>query len=287
MNVVSDQDAIHGDANLAHIREGAPGRSRRGLLDIGILQHHKGALPAEFERDAFHVLRRGVHDRAPGRHGSGGRDHPNAGMGGQDGTDIRTRARQVVENARRQPDLGQAFDDHAGGKRRLVRRLHYHRATCGQRRADLPAVDIDRIIPRHDRTNHPDWNAVHQIAEMGLRARPHTAFDAAAFLSVVAQHAHAEANLLEQIGYRLALLAGQHHRDRIGALLDQISRLEHDTAALVGMGVRPDRSGALSRHHRAIDIGRRRQGGATDVLAGRRVPDYETRAGGGFVHRRR
>ena len=172
MNVLGDQNAIHGNANLAHIREGASSCSHRGLLDIGIGQHDEGALSAEFERNTLHVLRGGSHDRAPGRHRSGGRDHTNAGMCRQDSTDVRTSAWNIVEHAGWQPGISQAFHDHAGGKWRLVRRLHHHRAACRERRADFPAVDIDRIVPWNDRTNHADRSALHKAAHMSLRTRP-------------------------------------------------------------------------------------------------------------------
>ena len=136
-------------------------------------------------------------------------------------------AGQVVKHARRQSCFGEAFNDHAYGERRLVRRLDHHRAACGQRRSRSSSsrYRLDSSTARSSRPRRPERFGP-GCADVGLRARPHTAFDAAALLGVVAQHTHAEANFFCRIGHRLALFAGQHHRDRIGALLDKVSRFQ-------------------------------------------------------------
>ena len=61
-----DQDAIHGDADLAHVRERAPRRRRGCLGHVGVIEHDERALAAEFERQAFHLVGGGAHDRLAG-----------------------------------------------------------------------------------------------------------------------------------------------------------------------------------------------------------------------------
>jgi hypothetical protein len=50
VDALGDEDAVHGDADLVHVREGSARGSRRGLFGISIIQHDEGALAAEFER---------------------------------------------------------------------------------------------------------------------------------------------------------------------------------------------------------------------------------------------
>ena len=45
-----DNDAVHRDADLAHVGEGATRRRRRRFFDVGVIQNDERTLSAEFER---------------------------------------------------------------------------------------------------------------------------------------------------------------------------------------------------------------------------------------------
>jgi hypothetical protein len=67
-----------------------------------------------------------------------------------------SRARQVIEDARRQTGVGETLHDEANGERRLVRRLGDHRVAGGDRRAEFPRVNVDGIVPGRNRADDAD-----------------------------------------------------------------------------------------------------------------------------------
>ena len=79
-----------------------------------------------------------------------------SGMGGERRAGFRPRSRQVVEHAGRQARVVETLHDEADGERRFVRRLDDQRAARRERRADLPGVDVDGIVPGRDRADDAD-----------------------------------------------------------------------------------------------------------------------------------
>ena len=62
VNGFHDNDAVHRDADLAHVGEGATRRRCRRFLNVGVIQHHKRTLSAEFERQALQRVGSRAHD---------------------------------------------------------------------------------------------------------------------------------------------------------------------------------------------------------------------------------
>src|SRR4029078_10632839 len=97
----------------------------------------------------FLIARRAALYRLPGGGRGRGGERVNSGVRREGGAGRRI-AGEVVEHAVGQPGLAKAFDDAADGERCLWRRLCNYRAAGGQRRTDLPAVEIHRIVPGDD-----------------------------------------------------------------------------------------------------------------------------------------
>ena len=170
MERAGDENPVHRDADLAHVGEGAAGGGGGRFRHVGILEDDEGRLAAEFQDDPLQVAGGRAHDRLAGG-GRGGRgDRLNAGMGGEGRAGLGV-AGKIVEDAGRQAGLDKAFDDPADGERRLGRRLGDHRAAGGENRADLPAVEIDRIVPRHDGADHAERRMGDEAADIARATR--------------------------------------------------------------------------------------------------------------------
>ena len=83
-------------------------------------------------------------------------------MTDEGGAGGRAAPRHDVERARRQARLERNLSEEQGRQRRFGRRLQDHGAPGSERRGEFPARDVEREIPRHDRTDDADRPAAYQ-----------------------------------------------------------------------------------------------------------------------------
>ncbi len=248
-----------------------------GLRHVRVVEHDERTLAAKLQRETLHRVGGGAHHRLAGANRGGGRDHPHVGMGGERGAGDRV-SRRVVQHACRQARLLEAARDEADGERRLVRRLDDQRTARRERRADLPGVEIDGIVPWRDRADDADGRRHNQTADVRARRGAQAPLDAPPLLGVIADHLDSEANLLLGIRQRLALLARQKIGDVGDAGLDRIGRAMQDSRTRVRMRGGPAGQRAPGRLHGRVDVGGACERRRADALAGGGVGDVETGA---------
>ena len=81
--------------------------------------------------------------------------------------DGRARARDDVQDAVRQARLRRQLREPQRRERRLRRGLQHHGVAGGERRAELPGGDDQRVVPGHDRGHDPDRLAGHERERLG------------------------------------------------------------------------------------------------------------------------
>ena len=173
-------------AALAGMHQRADADEARGV-EVGVLQDDGRRLAAEFEEQPLH--RRGalLHDPLADGRGAGERDHVDLRRQRELFADEVVRRRHHVHHTG--GDIGLLGDESAeprGVERSIGCGLEHHGVTGRQRLGELVDGDLEREIPRHDRTDHPDrfvpdlargvhaGDGYHGVAEIGF---PREGFD--------------------------------------------------------------------------------------------------------------
>ena len=102
------EDACPGHAGLSAVQEAGGEHLRDHCVEIGVVEDDRGALAAELERDPFHRVGGGPHDRPSGRGRTGEGDFAHIGVRGECRAGHRTEAVDDVDDARGQIGLVQA-----------------------------------------------------------------------------------------------------------------------------------------------------------------------------------
>jgi ParB family chromosome partitioning protein len=143
-------------AGLAGVPEQPACGARDGGVQVGVAEDDVRALAAELERDALDLLGGPAADVLP----DGGRaregDLVDGGVLDQGTPRDVPAAGDDVQHACRQAGLARQLGEPERGQRRLLRRLHHHRASRGERGGELPAAQQQREVPRGDGADHPD-----------------------------------------------------------------------------------------------------------------------------------
>ncbi|TCQ01011.1 type VI secretion system VasI/ImpG family protein [Sphingomonas sp. PP-F2F-A104-K0414] len=145
-----------GDADLPCVEEDRVGDAGDGEVEIGVGQHDRGRLAAEFERDALEVGLRRIEDRAAGLGRAGERDLVDPRMRGERSAGLAAQPGDDVEHARGQPRLRHQFAEPEGAERGVLRRFQDDRAAGRQRGGELHRGQHQRRVPRHDCRDHAD-----------------------------------------------------------------------------------------------------------------------------------
>jgi hypothetical protein len=151
LETLGDEDAVDGDADLAHVRVAASHRRRHDRVEIGVVEHDERRLSAQLEREPLDVASGQPHHAATGGRGAGDGDLAADRVGDELVADLAAGADDEVERPRWQSRVGEAANDVGGRQRRATGRLRDDGAACGERRRDFPAEQVDRVVPRHDR----------------------------------------------------------------------------------------------------------------------------------------
>ena len=243
------------------------------------------ALAAKLERDGLHVaLADRAQERAPDLRRSRERDLVDIRVAGQRVAEHGARPGHDVEDAIRQAGLRGQLGESQRGQGRLRRGLQDDGVAGGQRGAELPGRDDERIVPGHDRRDDADRLAGDERQGIGPG------------------RAHLAVHLVDRLGVPTDRLGGRWHvdRERVPDRLTDIERLEQRQL----LEVRPDQLGQAEEHalalagraigpatviegvarcgDRAIDIDRRRLGDRGDprAIATGDVVERPARCGG-------
>ena len=168
-------------------------------------------------------------------------------MRGESRASLRSGSRYVVQDTGGKTCVGEALRNEADCQRRLVRRLRDERTAGGERGADFPRVDVDRVIPWRDSADDADRGRDDQAPDVLSRGRPDAAADPSPFLRVVMDHLDAETDFLLRVWDRLALLSRQEIGDRRQAFIDQVGGPMQNTRARIGVGAGPTRQSPVGR----------------------------------------
>ncbi len=180
---------------------------------------------------------------------------------------LRSRADDVVQHAGRQPGIGEASDELRCRQGGLAGRLGHHRAAGCQGRTDLPAQQVDGIVPGHDGDHHPHRLAQDEAANGGRARRAPFTADGRRQVGVVVHHVAGEADLLEGVRQRLALFPGQGSTDVVQPLAHQGCGAAQDGGAFDGWRGRPTGKGICGGGEGSTRVVRRAARRRADQLA--------------------
>src|SRR6266516_1126188 len=151
-----DQQARPRGAHFALAVEDPRLRAAHGSLQIGIGEDDVRTLAAQLERDALVRLRGHLHDLPANLGGSRERDLVDIGMPHERGAGSGSSSTNDIKRPRRHASLERDLGKQQGRERRLRGRLQDDRAAGREGRGELPARDVEREVPRHNRPDDPD-----------------------------------------------------------------------------------------------------------------------------------
>ncbi len=276
-----DDVAAGGDAGLALVVPGGPGADHRGVVDVGVVEHHERVVAAELERAVLELAARDLGDLAAGAGGAGEVDHRDVGVGDERLADLDV-ARHDLEQAGGEPGRGEDLrEQQAAADRRLRRGLEDDRVAEGERRGDDAHAEDQREVPWRDAADDAARDALDEALAAGRVRRDD-----------LGRGARRERRRLEELVLRAADLVGGLAGDRAGLAHDQRGDLvgalaelrgggaEDARAHVIGLGG-PGRLRGLRGLDRGVDVLRRRDARLADRLLRRLVEHGQRRPAAG------
>ncbi len=148
-------DALGAEADLSAIGEARAHHALDRLVEIGVGEHERGILAAEFERHLPDAERRLAHDRLARAGLAGEGDAVDERMLGEElAGRVGPEAMNDVVDAFRDAGRIHHLAEQGRGERRLLGRLDDDRVAAGERRTDLPGHQKKREVPRRDHRDH-------------------------------------------------------------------------------------------------------------------------------------
>ena len=149
-----DQQPRPGRAGLTGVEHPGLDAGRDRLLQVGVVEHDAGRLPAELQGHALH--RRGGAGGHPGAHRgrSGEGHHVDAGVDHHGLSDHRSLTRHQVEDTVRQAGIEGRVGQEVRRERDLGR-LEHHRTARDQGAAHLAQHLVERVVPGGDAGRDP------------------------------------------------------------------------------------------------------------------------------------
>ena len=243
-----DEDARPGDAALALVEEHGAVRALERGVHVGVVEDEARRLAAELQRDALQVGLRRLDDLLAGRVLAGEGDLVDVGVAGERGAGTFAEARDHVDHARREADLGDDLGETKRRERRLLRGLQDDRAAGRERGAELVAAHEQREVPRDDRADHSDGLAPHVGVEVAEGGSSDLAFDLRGPARVVAKEIRGERDVDDvRLGDRLAVVERLELGELVVELADARTEAPEQVGALGRRQVAPGREGIPSR----------------------------------------
>ena len=255
MHIVLHQETGGGDADLAGIAEFVGGEDDSGGIQIGIVENHRRRMPAKFHRHPLH-MRTGQGGQMLAHHGRAGEGQlADNRMRNQIFADRGRHAEDQIDHARRHTGIQPAL--HIGGQRGrgFFRPLDDDRTPRRQRAADFAVGLVDREVPRAERRHRADRLLDHQLLNVLRTRRHHTPISAAGLFGEPFDHIGGERGFHLGFAERLALLHRHQTGDGIHAGAQNLGRLAHDLAAVIGSHPAPNLEALLHRDKRTVEIG--------------------------------
>ena len=162
-----DVDSLHRGAGLPGVGERAPSELERGGVQLGVVQHDRGVLPAQLQHAGDHLLGRGDVHLAAGGDRPGEHDHVHTALD-QLRADV-SLAVHHLQKAARDPCLLEQSAQALGDERRELARLEHHAVPGHERHHHVAGRNRERIVPGRD---DPDHTARIE-PEVGLLVREH------------------------------------------------------------------------------------------------------------------
>ena len=229
------------------------------MLQIrAIGEDNVGALAARFQPHALHIAVAGVFQQLlAGAGGAGEGDDFNIRMQGQRLPGLVAKAADHVQHAVRQAGLFRQPGQTQGGERRFFRGFEDYAIARRQRRAEFPAGQQQREVPRHHRGDHANWFA-NDHRQLVAAGGGHFAIDFIQRFGIPANGAGGAGNIVAQaVANRFAGIQRFQQRQLFTMGLHQISKASEDRFTLCGGGLRPVAViKSLARgFHRPFDVG--------------------------------
>ena len=194
--------------------------------------------------------------------------------------DDAARARDHREDARRQPGVDDALGELHGADSGRGRRRPDDRIARRERRCDDLGGHRVGPVPRRDDADHAAGYAVGEHPLRGVDRRRHRARQTS---RISCGHAPVDDQLLDlavRLGVqRLALVEGEHPRELVAPLLDQVRDALHRCRALESRARRPGAPRRIRRGDRLLRVLARAFGQRAETLPCRRARRLEARAG--------
>ncbi|MNO98380.1 hypothetical protein D3C76_901250 [compost metagenome] len=281
------QQARVGRADFALVEEDAErGFLGRQVQVLAIGEHQVRALAAAFQPHLLEVRLRGVlHEVLADLGGAGKHQGIDVHVQAQGATGLFTQTRHDVEhalgNARFNRQLGQA----QRRERRLLGGLEHHAIARSQCRGELPGGHVQREIPRHHRTDHPQRHP--GDGRQGIAGgRRHLVVELVEAFAVPGKHMGGARHVdVPGIRHRLAHAQRVEQGQLVTVLQHQLRQAQQHGLALGRCALRP---GALlerlaSTAHGLVDLDLAAGGNLGQQLAGGRVDDIESRPACGLT----
>ena len=225
-------------------------------------------MPAQFHRGALEAIGGEAQQVLADRHRSGEADLADDGRRDQVAAYGVGHAVNDLKHAWRQPGVRKAAREHPGAAGRFLGRLGDDAAPGGERGGDFLGEQIDREVPRAERSGLRD----HDRALPG-RAHEDAAIGTARFLGIPVEHRCACDHFAARLAQWFALFDGQRARDRIGALAQQRRCLAQDAAACFHIGRAPQYESTLGSGERFVEVGGAGVRHQRDRVPGRGIDD--------------
>ena len=255
VNRLLDQDAAACRTDLALVDEDAEQRAVDGGLEIGVGEKDVGRLASEFKRDAFHSVRRLLHDDLADRRAAREGNFVHVGMLYERGAGGFSEAGNDVYDSRRKPNLAEPFRKLECRQGRLLGGFQHAGAPGGQRGRQFPGGHQQRVIPRDDLPCNAD-RFFHGEADCVVGHRVHEAKNLRGQAAVILEASRGVVDVVFSFDNRLAGVAalelGQHRE----VLANLVGQAEQNPTALLRRSCRPRAlcEGSLGGGHYTIDV---------------------------------
>jgi ParB family chromosome partitioning protein len=245
VNRLLDEQTRAGTAHLALVEEDGVDEALAGGVEVGVVEDDHGRLAAELEAELLAGAGDAAAQHAADRRRAGERHLVDVGVVGEVGADG-ARARDDVEDARRQAGLGADLGEEQRREARVAGRLDDDGVAHGERRADLPGEQHERKVPRHNLADDAERLPLGQLVLHQLRPA-----------GVVVEVARDERNVrVARLAQRLAVVERLDAREQAVVLLHVPRNAVEVLGALVRRQRRPRAKGGTRRLHGDVDVGR-------------------------------